>query len=99
MLALLAPVPKQHLSDAVDICGRNGNVAFGSGWPNEESSGAWAFEFFSQKLLAEEEGKLPVLIYVSHDLDDHGPLRAGFLGVYNGFLQALANGKHSLPAE
>jgi hypothetical protein len=99
MLALLAPVPRPHLLDAVEICTSVGNVAFGSGWPSEQSSGAWSFDFFTQDALVGGEGNLPVLIYVSHDAEIPGPLRAAYRGIYNGFLPALPNGQHSLPAE
>jgi hypothetical protein len=69
------------------------------GWPTEQSTGAWSFEFFSKAELAGEEGYLPVFIYVSHDSESTGPLRAQYRGIYNGFLPALSNGKHSVPAE
>jgi hypothetical protein len=98
MLALLAPVPREHLGDALEICEATGNVAFGSGSPTEESSGAWSFDFFSQDILVKEEGHLPVLIYASHDKDT-GPLHASYRGIYNGFEKALTNGKHHTPVE
>jgi hypothetical protein len=99
MFALLAPVPRPHLSDAVGICASAGNVAFGSGWISEASSGAWSFDFFSQEVLEKEVGHLPVFIYASHEPTSAGPRRAEYRGIYNGFMAALSNGKHQLPAE
>jgi hypothetical protein len=99
MLALLAPVPLPHLEDAVEICARTGNVAFGSGWISEKSSGEWSFNFFSQEMLKQGVGQLPVWIYVSHKADPTGYLRAEYRGIYNGFQPALVNGRHAFPAE
>jgi hypothetical protein len=99
MLALLAPVPRLHLSDAVEICASVGNVAFGSGWISESSSGAWSFDFFSQEIFEQEIGYLPVFIYASHDPTSAVNRRAEYRGVYSGFMAALSNGQHPLPAE
>jgi hypothetical protein len=99
MLALLAPVPRLHLCDVVEICASAGNVAFGSGWVSEASSGAWSFDFFTQEILEQEIGHLPVFIYASHDPASAGSRRAEYRGIYNGFMAALSNGIHQFPAE
>lgn len=54
-LALLAPVPLIHLEDGVEVCEREGRVAFGSN----------AWEVF-RRLDDEAASRTPVLIYASH---------------------------------
>jgi hypothetical protein len=101
MLAMLAPVPAEVLADAFEVKNPDGLVAFGTGEPGEEKSGAWSFEFFSKDEFKEGKGKLKVLIFGSStDLKGPHPLhRPGFVvatGVFEGTTVAKG-GKHPDP--
>src|SRR5437763_16600101 len=101
MLAILAPVPAGILEDGLKVKNREGIIAFGTGSPARENSGAWSFEFFSKPEIVESIGELPVLIYGSktgltkpHHLYQPGYVTA--VGLYQGIEEARA-GKHARP--
>ncbi len=72
-LALLAPVPARHLQSSLEVCQREGKVAFGSN----------AFEVFS-KLDIEHAGQpVPVYFYASHEEDVK--LVISWQGIYTGY--------------
>jgi hypothetical protein len=55
-VALLAPVPLEHLVDGVEVCAREGKVAFGSR----------AWEVFKQLDEIRAEAPVDVYVYASH---------------------------------
>jgi hypothetical protein len=65
MIAMLAPVPAEILASGFEVKNPRGVVAFGTGEPSGEKSGAWSFEFFSREEFKEGNGELKVLIYGS----------------------------------
>lgn len=80
-VALLSPVPLDHLSDGVDVCTRRGKVAFGSQ--------AWSvFDKF------ENLGGIgaPVLIYVSHPTVHLGAV-VSWVARYLGYVESVG-GRH-----
>lgn len=81
-VALLAPVPLEHLISGADVCAKEGKVAFGSR----------AFEAFA-KLQHEANGApCDVLIYAS-DAKASGPPTVLWRTRYQGFVEAKA-GRH-----
>jgi hypothetical protein len=96
MFAMLAPVPAEILADGFEVKNPCGLVAFGTGAPSEEKSGAWSFEFFSKQEFVEGKGALKVLIYGSSTGvkgQPHPLYRAGHViavGVYEGIAPAKA---------
>lgn len=81
-VALLAPVPLEHLQSAVDVCAKEGKVAFGSR----------AFEALDR--LRTEAGDAPcdVLIYAS-DGKASGPPKVTWRARYERFVEAKV-GRH-----
>ena len=80
-VALLSPVPFEHLSDGVDVCTRRGKVAFGSQ--------AWTvFDKF------ENVGGIgaPVLIYASHPTERLGAV-VSWVARYLGYVESVG-GRH-----
>ena len=103
MLAILAPVPAEILSDAFDVKNLEARIAFGAGWVEWGSSGADAFEFFQKPAITASAGSLSVLIYGSRRSDyptkPHKLYHPGFViahAVYEGRIEAK-NGKHPQP--
>ncbi len=102
MYALLAPVPDEHLSDALRVCAEHGRVAFGSGWIGGERTGSSSWELLKS---LQNEGVipgLPVLIYASSTTDSgvlayHRPGYITFVGELVGITPANAAGKHLHP--
>jgi len=84
MLAMLAPVPAEILADGFKVENPSGLVAFGTGEPSEDNSGAWSFEFFSKEEFVEGKGNLPVLIYGSSS-----GLKASHSFYHTGFVTAV----------
>lgn len=76
--SVLAPVPRQHLESAVDICRKTGHVCFGSD----------KWELFRELDARRQDDDVPVLIYASHneDLADWGFVVA-WRGIYIGSLE------------
>lgn len=102
MLAILAPVPAEILADGFEVKNPEGLVAFGTGALTEQNSGAWSFQFFSNRELEGGKGKVPVLIYGSStDLSGPHPLhRPGYVtavAIYEGYRIQKAAGKHPRP--
>jgi hypothetical protein len=81
-VALLAPVPLEHLIDGAQVCAHEGKVAFGSR----------AFETFVELDVARNSKPVDVCIYASHAHED-GPIRATWAAKYIGYVKAL-NGAH-----
>ena len=81
-IALLAPVPLEHLEDGMEVCQREGRVAFGSR----------AWEVFRK--LDELRNGLPVdvYIYASHDPGIRR-LVVSWSGIYVGHVESV-NGAH-----
>ena len=73
--AILAPVPKEHLLDAMETCDREGKIALGSE----------AWELFRQVDELRKGSEVEVLIYPCH-ADSEKPMRmeASWRGVYVG---------------
>lgn len=82
-VALLAPVPENLLDDGLEVCAREGQVAFGSR----------AFEVFRH--LDELRRGLPVraLLYASHAEVVRAPL-ATWTGRYVRYVAAKPSGRH-----
>ena len=78
-VALLAPVPEEHLLDGAVVCAQQGKVAFGSR----------AFETFLELDGIRDGAPVDVYIYASHTLRD-GPAKATWAATYVG--QAKAPG-------
>lgn len=72
-LALLAPVPVQHLQSGVEVCQREGKVAFASA----------AFEFFLELDAKRAERPIPVYFYASQE-EVMKPV-ISWQGIYTGF--------------
>ena len=99
MYALLAPVPEDHLGDALRVCAAEGRVAFGSGWVGEEKSGSSSWELFESLKREGVVPGLPVLIYASSTSDTgllryHRPGYVTFVGQLVGATSANSAGKH-----
>lgn len=83
-VALLAPVPLEHLQDGVDVCQKEGKVAFGSR----------AWEVF-RKLDDIRNGlTVDVYIYASHNPSARG-FTVTWMAVYIGHVESI-NGAHLL---
>ena len=78
-VALLAPVPEEHLHDGAVVCAQQGKVAFGSR----------AFETFLELDGIRDGAPVDVYIYASHTVRD-GPAKATWAATYVG--QAKAPG-------
>lgn len=81
-IALLAPVPLEHLEDGIDVCKKEGKVAFGSR----------AWEVFREVDTLRSESPVTVLIYASMSDTDEPPAvtwRAQYVGHVEG-----KNGAH-----
>lgn len=81
-IALLAPVPLEHLEDGVEVCAREGKVAYGSR----------AFETFVELDALRAGEPVDVYIYASHAHED-GPIRATWAAIYVGFVKS-PDGSH-----
>ena len=64
-LCLLAPLPSEHVADALAVSKTVGVVALGTGDMAKEDGGVHMFEFFNQIALSGLMGELPVYIQVS----------------------------------
>ena len=76
--ALLAPVPEEHLEGALEICGGEGKVAFGSR----------AWEVFRKLDELIDDGKTRVFIYASHSKVPTTPPKVTWRGTYIGHLES-----------
>jgi len=81
-VALLAPVPLEHLEDGAQVCARQGKVAFGSR----------AFLVFVELDQLRQGEMVDVYLYASHAHED-GPIRATWVATYIGFVKSL-DGSH-----
>jgi len=81
-IALLAPVPLEHLQDGTDICKREGRVAFGSR----------AWELFRELDLQRKGMLVDVYIYPSQKSVARG-FHASWHGIYIGHVESQ-NGAH-----
>lgn len=77
-VALLAPVPEEHLLDGIDVIQHQGRVAFGSR----------AWEVFRDLDALRKGQAVDVYIYASH-ADPPGPLEASWRGLYVGHVESL----------
>lgn len=77
-VALLAPVPEEHLLDGVNVIHVEGRVAFGSR----------AWEVFRELDALRKGHSLDVYIYASH-ADPPGPLEASWHGLYIGHVESV----------
>ncbi len=82
--SILAPVPEVHLADALDVCAKCGSVAFGSN----------KYELFESETLAATEQKIPLLIYASKGSLPLGAYSVTWIGFFDGYQRAKANGRH-----
>ena len=84
---LLAPVPAAHLEDGVEVCHREGEVAFGSR----------AFDVFRD--LDDLRGDHPIeaYIYSSHDHERTGGAKVNWRATYVRRESALLGGSHPDP--
>lgn len=67
--ALLTPVPLEHLESGLDVCEREGRVAYGS------DNGM----VLAELAAAANGAECPVLFYASHSAD-HGPAKVTWIG-------------------
>jgi hypothetical protein len=81
-IAVLAPVPEEHLIDGAEVCVREGKIAYGSR----------AFEMFVQLDSLRAGEPVDVHIYASHVVRD-GPARATWAATYIGFVPS-PDGSH-----
>ena len=81
-VALLAPIPLEHLEDGAVVCAQQGKVAFGSR----------AFEKFVELDALRDGAPVDVYIYASHTVRD-GPATATWCARYVGKVNGV-NGAH-----
>lgn len=81
-IALLAPVPEEHLIDGAEVCEKEGKVAFGSR----------AFLVFVELDELRQGEPVDVYIYASH-CERAGAARATWMASYQQFVHSL-NGAH-----
>jgi len=81
-VALLAPVPLEHLISGAEVCAKEGKVAFGSR----------AFEAFAKLESLADGAVCEVLIYAS-DAKSSGPPKVTWRARYEGFVEAKV-GRH-----
>lgn len=81
-IALLAPVPEEHLIDGAEVCSKEGKVAFGSR----------AFLVFVELDELRQGEPVDVYIYSSHR-ERSGPAQATWTARYQGFVKSV-NGAH-----
>lgn len=79
---LLVPIPEEHLIAGLDVCHREGKVAYGSR----------AFEVFEKADALRGDASLDVFIYPSWG-SKFGPPKARWYGVYTGHVHS-ASGAH-----
>lgn len=84
MVALLAPVPREHLISALDTIAEHGKVAFGTR----------AFEVFATLSQYADAGEVEVLIYESESRLQGGPPKVAWKAMYVGF-EPSETGGHS----
>jgi len=83
-LALLAPVPEEHLQDGLNVCATRGKVAFGSG----------KFDLFNKIDTSGLDQDLPVLIYPSASQNPESlKYKVSWIGTYAGFVNSRM-GRH-----
>lgn len=80
-VALLAPVPEEHLLSGRIVCLDQGKVAFGSR--------NWEL-FYKLQGLVQPEGRCEVLIYVSDPIKPIAPPTITWRATYVGFVQSKA---------
>lgn len=81
-VALLAPVPLEHLESGKNTCASEGKVAFGS----------MAWEVFRRLDVLRENQRVQVLIYASYD-KPIVPFRVSWQAFYTGHCESI-DGKH-----
>lgn len=84
---LLAPVPAAHLEDGVEVCQREGEVAFGSR----------AFDVFLELDALRKDQPIEAYIYASHDHERTGGAKVSWQARYIRRESALLGGSHPDP--
>jgi hypothetical protein len=77
-IALLAPVPLEHLEDGAEVCAQRGKVAFGSR----------AFLLFVELDQLRQGQPVDVYLYASHAHED-GSIRVTWTGRYIGYVMGV----------